>query len=182
MNDLLFIQLEELAGEKSCAAASRLFNLIACLYWSDPHISWAGIYRALPEKNFTGRRKGGENPGDKAGEELVCILDGFQGKPACMTIGPHKGVIGHAVDSRQSVKVADVHTFAGHIACDPASRSELVIPLFDEKHLIGVLDLDSDLPNHFETVSDSQIRRLQNLFEGLLALRLREECLLADQS
>jgi len=82
------------------------------------------------------------------GSELV--LGPFQGKPACVRIPIGKGVCGTAVAQRTSIVVPDVHAFPGHIACDSASRSELVVPLFHGGDVVGVLDLDSPLPSRFD--------------------------------
>lgn len=84
------------------------------------------------------------------GEELV--LGPFQGLPACNRIGIGKGVCGRAVLTREVQLVADVHSFPGHIACDSASNSELVIPIIKDGQVIGVLDLDSPLKNRFDEV------------------------------
>ncbi len=83
-------------------------------------------------------------------KEETLILGPFQGKPACFRIPVGKGVCGTAVIQRQTQRVADVHQFPGHIACDSASRSELVCPIFYEKKVLGVLDIDSFLLNRFD--------------------------------
>jgi L-methionine (R)-S-oxide reductase len=98
------------------------------VYSMMPDLNWAGFYFLR-------------------GEELV--LGPFQGRPACVRIALGRGVCGTAAARRASVLVPDVHQFAGHIACDPVSRSELVVPLIDGKDLVGVFDLDSPLPDRF---------------------------------
>jgi L-methionine (R)-S-oxide reductase len=103
-------------------------NTAALLYHSLPDVNWVGFYFL----------KGGE-----------LVLGPFQGKPACVRIPLGKGVCGTAAERRQSIVVPDVHAFPGHIACDTASRSELVIPLVKNGALIGVLDLDSPTPGRF---------------------------------
>jgi GAF domain-containing protein len=95
-----------------------------------PDLNWAGFYFLR-------------------GDELV--LGPFQGKPACVRIGVGKGVCGAAVAERKSMLVEDVHAFPGHIACDSASRSELVVPLVRNNEILGVLDLDSPLRARFDT-------------------------------
>ncbi len=121
-------QLEGLlAGETDSVA--NLANAAAAIYHGLPSLNWAGFYLAR-------------------GDELV--LGPFQGKPACVRIAVGKGVCGTAALRRQSVLVADVHTFPGHIACDAASESELVVPLVRGEVLIGVLDLDSPLRARFD--------------------------------
>lgn len=130
------------------AQRSRLNNVIAALSHSDPHISWAGIYYHNPET------------GDYE-------LGPFQGKPACMRIARGKGVIGAAHEAGKPLIVDDVLQFPGHIACDGASRSELVIPLWQEGRIGAVLDLDSDVFSFFTDTPASVLRDLQSLFEQL---------------
>jgi L-methionine (R)-S-oxide reductase len=103
-------------------------NTAALLYHSLPDVNWVGFYFL----------KGGE-----------LVLGPFQGKPACVRIPVGKGVCGTAAERRESVLVPDVHAFPGHIACDTASRSELVVPLVKDGALIGVLDLDSPMTGRF---------------------------------
>ncbi len=117
----LATQLDHLlAGETDLTA--NLANTAAVLYHGLPDLNWAGFYLMR-------------------GANL--LLGPFQGKPACVRIDLGTGVCGTAASLRRSVIVADVHAFPGHIACDPASRSELVVPLINDGHLFGVLDLDS---------------------------------------
>jgi GAF domain-containing protein len=104
-------------------------NLAALIFHSLPELNWAGFYF------FDGK-------------ELV--LGPFQGKVACVRIAIGRGVCGTAAELRKTVVVPDVHAFPGHIACDAASRSELVVPLTRGERLLGVLDLDSPLPNRFD--------------------------------
>ena len=108
---------------------ANMANLSALLFESLPDLNWAGFYRNL-------------------GGELV--LGPFQGKVACIRIPLGVGVCGAAAATRQTQLVADVHAFAGHIACDSASRSELVVPIVCQGELIGVLDLDSPYPARFD--------------------------------
>jgi L-methionine (R)-S-oxide reductase len=113
------------------------------------------IYHGLPDLNWTGfyfRR----------GQELV--LGPFQGKPACVRIPLGKGVCGTAASRAATVLVADVHNFPGHIACDPASRSELVVPLIEADAVSGVLDLDSPLLARFDERDRAGCERLAALF------------------
>jgi len=116
-------------GERDFLANSA--NLAALLYHSLPELNWAGFYWLH-------------------GEELV--LGPFQGKPACVRIPVGKGVCGTAAAERRTVIVPDVNAFAGHIACDSASRSELVVPVMLARpggRLLGVLDLDSPRKERF---------------------------------
>jgi L-methionine (R)-S-oxide reductase len=124
----LAAQLDELlAGETDCTA--NLANTAALLYHGLPDLNWAGFYL------MRGR---------------TLVLGPFQGKPACVRIDLGKGVCGTAAEQRRTILVGDVHTFPGHIACDPASRAELVVPLIQDGTLFGVLDLDSPRPARFD--------------------------------
>ncbi len=105
-------------------------NLSALIYHSLADVNWAGFYF------FDGK-------------ELV--VGPFQGLPACIRIPLSKGVCGAAASSGHSQRIDDVDAFPGHIPCDSASRSELVVPLFSGAELIGVLDLDSPKPGRFDT-------------------------------
>jgi GAF domain-containing protein len=116
-----------LANETDFTA--NLANAAAAIYHALPALNWAGFYLLR-------------------GSELV--LGPFQGKPACVRIALGKGVCGTAAMSRRPVLVPDVHAFPGHIACDSASQSELVVPLIRHATLIGVLDLDSPRPARFD--------------------------------
>lgn len=116
-----------LTGEADPVANAA--NTAAALFHSLPNLNWAGFYFLR-------------------GRELV--LGPFQGKPACVRIPLGQGVCGTAAAEGRSVVVADVNAFPGHIACDTASRSELVVPLLAEGRVIGVLDLDSPTPGRFD--------------------------------
>jgi len=115
------------AGEPD--AIANMANVAALLWESLSDLNWAGFYRNV-------------------GGELV--LGPFQGRPACIRIPFGKGVCGAAAATLEPQCVADVHAFPGHIACDAASRSELVVPILVGGDLIGVLDLDSPLPGRFD--------------------------------
>ncbi len=114
-------------GERDRVANAA--NLSALVFHALPQLNWVGFY-------FYN------------GAELV--VGPFQGLPACIRIPLDKGVCGAAASSRQTQRVADVHAFPGHIACDSASRSELVVPLLDGDRLVGVFDLDSPVPDRFD--------------------------------
>lgn len=116
-----------LAGERDGLANAA--NLAALLYQALPDLNWAGFYFL----------RGGE-----------LVLGPFQGKVACVRIALNRGVCGAAATRRETVVVPDVHAFPGHIACDAASRSEVVVPLVHEGRLLGVLDLDSPHPDRFD--------------------------------
>lgn len=125
--DLLIQQLDALLHNEYDLIANAA-NASALLYHALDNINWAGFYFF---KN----------------NEL--ILGPFQGKVACMHIPLDKGVCGHAATIKQVVVVNDVHSFPGHIACDSASESEIVIPLIKNNQLLGVLDIDSPNKNRF---------------------------------
>ena len=115
------------AGEPD--AIANMANVAALLWEALPDLNWAGFYRNV-------------------GGELV--LGPFQGRPACIRIPFGKGVCGKAAATLEPQCVADVHAFPGHIACDAASRSELVVPVVHDGALIAVLDLDSPSPSRFD--------------------------------
>src|SRR5690606_36777426 len=117
-----------LSGEDDPIANAA--NLASLVYHSLPDVNWVGFYF---------ERKG----------ELV--LGPFQGKPACVRIAIGRGVCGRAAERRETIVVADVDAFPGHIACDVASRSEIVVPIVRDGRLVGVFDLDSPLPDRFDT-------------------------------
>ncbi len=124
----LATQLDHLLAGESDATAN-LANAAALIYHGLDAINWAGFYLLR-------------------GQTL--IVGPFQGLPACVRIPLGSGVCGAAAARRQSVLVPDVHAFPGHIACDAASRSELVVPLIRDGALLGVLDLDSPLVARFD--------------------------------
>jgi L-methionine (R)-S-oxide reductase len=115
------------AGERHGLANAS--NMTALLYEALPDLNWVGFYFLH-------------------GHELV--LGPFQGKVACVRIEMGRGVCGTAAERRETLIVPDVHAFPGHIACDSASRSEIVVPLVKDGRLLGVLDLDSPLPARFD--------------------------------
>lgn len=92
------------------------------------------------------------------GDELV--LGPFQGLPACVRIPLGRGVCGTAAKQRETIRVEDVHQFPGHIACDAASRSEIVVPIIKDDRLIGVLDIDSPLESRFDEADQAGLERL----------------------
>lgn len=130
-----------LDGERDRIANAANFS--ALLYHSLPDVNWAGFYF------FDGR-------------ELV--VGPFQGKPACVRIAIGRGVCGAAAATRSTQLVADVHAFPGHIACDSASRSEIVVPLVKADALLGVLDIDSPSPGRFDTQDQQGLEALALIF------------------
>ena len=126
---------------------ANLANLSALIYQALGDINWAGFY-------LTG------------GEKLV--LGPFQGKPACIEIPYGKGVCGTAAAEDRTLRVDDVHLFKGHIACDSASRSEIVVPMHEGGRVSGVLDIDSPLPARFSPEDEAGLKRLAAAIEKIL--------------
>jgi GAF domain-containing protein len=134
------------AGEPD--AVANMANAAALLNEYLPDINWVGFYRSI-------------------GGELV--LGPFQGKSACIRIPFGKGVCGAAAASGRSQRVEDVHLFEGHIACDAASASELVVPIFAQGRLIGVLDIDSPTRSRFSAADQAGCERLMALLGPRIA-------------
>jgi GAF domain-containing protein len=129
-------------------AIANMANVAALLWESLPDLNWAGFYRNV-------------------GGELV--LGPFQGRAACIRIPFGKGVCGTAAATRQPQRIEDVHAFPGHIACDSASASELVVPLVHDGHLLGVLDLDSPIKGRFDAADEAGCLELARLLSPRLA-------------
>ncbi|MGH8223879.1 MAG: GAF domain-containing protein [Woeseiaceae bacterium] len=149
--ELLRRQLEALMDGESDALANTA-NFVALLHEALPEVNWVGVYVLR-------------------GSELV--LGPFQGKPACVRIPLGSGVCGSAARELRTLRVADVHDFEGHIACDPASNSELVVPLLRGRRLIGVLDIDSPLKNRFSARDQAGLETLCKAFTAALTLERR---------
>src|SRR5215510_8112396 len=144
--DQLATQLSSLlAGERDLIANAANFSSL--VFHSVPALNWAGFYFL------------------KDGE---LVLGPFQGQPACVRIKIGQGVCGAGAAKCETVIVPNVHEFPGHIACDSASNSEIVVPLMKDSRLIGVLDLDSP---SFERFDDQDASGLENLVRILLATR-----------
>ncbi|NJD30994.1 MAG: GAF domain-containing protein [Gammaproteobacteria bacterium] len=139
-----------LEGEPDLVACAA--NTSSLIFWSLPELNWAGFY--LVEA--------------RSGD---LVLGPFQGKPACVRIPVGKGVCGAAAARRRTVVVPDVHAFPGHIACDSASNSEVVVPILDGDRLLGVLDLDSPAHARFD---DEDARGLESLV-GVFVAAIRRE-------
>jgi L-methionine (R)-S-oxide reductase len=133
--------LSLLKGEHDFVANAANFS--ALLFNSLPNVNWAGFYFLQ-------------------GEELV--LGPFQGNPACVRIPLGKGVCGVAARQLETIIVPNVHEFPGHIACDVASNSEIVVPLFDGERLLGVLDLDSPMIGRFDDQDAEGLNELVTVF------------------
>lgn len=139
-------QYKELLGQAQALfsgetdAIANAANLSALVYQALPGLNWAGFYFL------------------KEGE---LVLGPFQGRPACVRIQLERGVCGAAARTRDIQIVPDVHAFPGHIACDPASRSEIVVPLVDAQGaLLGVWDVDSPLPGRFDDIDAAGMQAL----------------------
>ncbi len=142
--DLLVKQAEALLQGESDRIANAA-NLSALLYHTLPAINWLGFYYFQP-----------------AAQQLV--LGPFQGQVACTRIPLGQGVCGTAFATRSSQRVADVNAFPGHIACDSASRSELVVPLLCGDDCLGVLDVDSPQLDRFDAVDQAGLERLAAVY------------------
>lgn len=128
------------AGEPDGVA--NMANIAALVWQFVPNLNWAGFYRMI---------------------EGELVLGPFQGKSACIRIPLDKGVCGAAARTGATQLVEDVHAFPGHIACDAASRSELVVPVKRDGLVISVVDLDSPLPGRFDTDDAAGIEKLAEL-------------------
>ena len=130
-----------LSGERDRTANAA--NLSSLVFHALPDLNWVGFYFY-------------------DGAELV--VGPFQGRPACVRIALGKGVCGTAALSRLTQRIADVEQFPGHIPCDSASRSELVVPLFDGDRLVGVFDLDSPITHRFDADDQAGVETLAGIF------------------
>ena len=129
-------------------AIANMANASALIWETLPEINWAGFYRTIDG-------------------ELV--LGPFQGRTACIRIPFGKGVCGAAAQTQETQLVADVHAFPGHIACDAASRSEIVVPIMKDGAVIAVLDIDSPIPDRFDEEDKAGCEALGRILEKALA-------------
>ena len=123
---------------------ANLANASALLWQELPGINWVGFYKM---------------------EDGALILGPFQGKPACIEIPVGRGVCGTAVAEKATQLVYDVHQFPGHIACDSASNSEIVVPLFKDGEVWGVLDIDSPFVGRFTAGDQTGLEALAHILE-----------------
>lgn len=140
--DLLAAQLRALVDNEPDFLANAA-NAASLLYHGLPDVNWVGFYWL------------------KQGQ---LVLGPFQGKPACTRIALGRGVCGTAAEKRETVVVPDVEKFPGHIACDVASRSEIVVPLVVAQRLVGVLDVDSARVGRFDDTDRQGLERLAKVF------------------
>ena len=138
--------LEGLIGDETDQVAN-MANAAGLIFESLPDVNWVGFYRNI-------------------GGELV--LGPFQGRPACIRIPFGTGVCGVAAEARQVQRVEDVHAFPGHIACDSASNSEIVVPLIRDGELLGVLDIDSPKTARFTEEDEAGCVRLGEILSKVL--------------
>ncbi len=146
---LLSRQLDALTADEPDALANTA-NFVALLWQALPAINWLGTYVV---------------------RDTDLVLGPFQGKPACVRIPVGKGVCGTAVSERRSLRIENVDEFPGHIACDSASRSELVVPLVINDTVVGVLDIDSPHLSRFSSEDQAGIERLCRDYCALLESR-----------
>jgi len=118
---------------------ANMANTSSLLYHLLPEVNWVGFYLYREEQ---------------------LILGPFHGKPACVRIAIGKGVCGTAAERKETIVVPDVHQFPGHIACDAASQSEIVVPMIKEGRLIGVLDIDSPIKNRFDETDQTYLEKI----------------------
>jgi len=126
---------------------ANLANISAFIYTSLPNLNWAGFYLL---------------------KDNALVLGPFVGKPACTRIPLGKGVCGTAADTGKTVVVPDVHAFDGHIACDGETNSEIVLPLFRDGQVFGVLDIDSPILNRFTEIDEEYLNKIAVLISNSL--------------
>lgn len=150
----MYVNYSELSGQLRALMdgvpyrVSNLANAAALLWQAMPEINWVGFYQLQ-------------------GDRLV--LGPFQGKPACIEIPLGRGVCGTAARENQVVRVENVHEFSGHIACDSASNSEIVLPLRAEGKVWGVLDIDSPLLSRFRDEDEKGLLQLVPIIEDMIS-------------
>ena len=143
----LATQISALVQDETDPVAN-MANCAAVVFHSVPRINWVGFYLL----------KGGE-----------LVLGPFQGRPACVRIPFGRGVVGTAAEKRTTIRVADVNQFPGHIACDSASKSEIVVPLVsDDSHLLGVFDIDSPELDRFDADDEAGLREIGKIISAKL--------------
>ena len=122
---------------------ANLANGSALLWERLPEINWVGFYTVQPDGNL--------------------LLGPFQGKPACIRIKAGRGVCGTAIAEKKTLRVADVHAFPGHIACDSASRAEIVVPVMKDGKVYAVLDVDSPFEDRFTAEDEAFLEKVAAL-------------------
>jgi GAF domain-containing protein len=146
--DLLVRQVTSvLEGERALVANASQFS--ALVYDTLADLNWAGFYLTVPSKK---------------GEGQDLLVGPFQGKPACARIPFGRGVCGTTAVEKRTIVVPDVHAFPGHIACDSASASEIVLPLVVNGAVVGVFDIDSPVPGRFSEEDRVGLERMVAAF------------------
>ena len=143
---LINAQVQALISDESDMIAN-MANIAAVLFNTLEQINWAGFYLFKQDQ---------------------LVLGPFQGQPACIRIPMGRGVCGTAASSLQTLVVKDVHAFAGHIACDAASNSEIVVPIIVNKQLVAVLDIDSPVIDRFDEHDRQGLEALASIFQETL--------------
>lgn len=143
----LFLEQARALMEDVPYLTANLANISALIYGAFPDINWAGFYIM---------------------ENARLILGPFQGKPACVVLSLGKGVCGTAAQEDRTLVVPDVHQFAGHIACDSASESEIVVPIHHDGKVWGVLDIDSPVKDRFTEEDKKALEALVEILEEQL--------------
>lgn len=143
---LINAQVQALISDESDMIAN-MANIAAVLFNTLEQINWAGFYLFKHDQ---------------------LVLGPFQGQPACIRIPMGRGVCGTAASSLQTIVVKDVHAFAGHIACDAASNSEIVVPIIVNKQLVAVLDIDSPVIDRFDEHDRQGLEALASIFQETL--------------
>ena len=143
----LFLEQARALMEDVPYLTANLANISALIYGAFPDINWAGFYIM---------------------ENDQMILGPFQGKPACVVLSLGKGVCGTAAQEDRTLVVPDVHQFAGHIACDSASESEIVVPIHHDGKVWGVLDIDSPVKDRFTEEDKKALEALVEILEEQL--------------
>ncbi len=149
----LISQSEELLRSEPWYVAA-LSNLSALIMSSLPDLNWAGFYLM---------------------KDGALVVGPFQGNPACIHIPVGKGVCGTAVQKDETILVPDVHQFPGHIACDSASQSEIVIPIHRNGNIVAVLDIDSPLKNRFTDEDRQGLEAVVKKIESLTVFRISRD-------
>lgn len=144
--ELILKQVDAIICDESDVIAN-MANISALLFESLNDVNWVGFYRVISE-------------------ELV--LGPFQGKVACIRIPLGKGVCGTAVTEAKTMRIADVHQFSGHIACDSNSNSEIVIPIIINNKIIAVLDIDSPIHERFDEEDQTGLENIINAFQNIM--------------
>lgn len=144
--ELILKQVDAIICDESDVIAN-MANISALLFESLNDVNWVGFYRVISE-------------------ELV--LGPFQGKVACIRIPLGKGVCGTAVTEAKTMRIADVHHFSGHIACDSNSNSEIVIPIMINNNIIAVLDVDSPIHERFDEDDQTGLENIINAFQNIM--------------